>query len=202
MFGLDACDLPWSPGRRRACGARPCAAVRCVSAPCRPNGHIAEPSPTTARVGLGVRGCIVCSCASTIEHVVAPGEWSSSVAQDHPGDLCQPGSERGVLRCDFSCWTGCLSSQYSERPRPLGRWAPAARQDVRGTACRRVDFGDRIDLLPDERLHQGGRECGLQLRTERKLRSIDAGPTGFARRRCCRSSVINRRTNSAGDFAE
>jgi hypothetical protein len=42
------------------------------------------------------------------------------------------------------------------------------------TGCRRADFGDRIDLLTDQGLHQPGRECGLLFRAVRSLRATDA----------------------------
>jgi hypothetical protein len=83
-FGLDAYGLPWSRGVGGRCGARASAAVRSAGRQRR-------------FVWLGVFG--VTSCAAmllSIKPVVASGEWSSPVDQDHPGDLW-PGSWPSVF---------------------------------------------------------------------------------------------------------
>ena len=104
----------------------------------------------------------------------------------------------GVLRCDTSCWPGCcrrsnfegrgsLRHRAPQQDETFGRlnpehlvgmlgWRNPAREAVfdiefveEETGCRRADFGDRIDLLTDQGLHQPGRECGLLFRAVRSL---------------------------------
>jgi hypothetical protein len=85
VFGLDAFDLPWSRGVGGRCGAG--GPLRCGVSAGRQRRF----------VWLGVFGAASCVAVFlSIEPIVASGEWSSPVDQDHPGDLW-PGSWASVF---------------------------------------------------------------------------------------------------------
>jgi hypothetical protein len=78
---------------------------------------------------------------------------------------CRAASHRGGL-AEMGC--GHEGLDGPEHLVGMLGWQNPAREAVidiefveEETGCRRADFGDRIDLLTDQGLHQPGRECGL-----------------------------------------
>jgi hypothetical protein len=154
-------------------------------------------------VWLGVFGAASrAAVLLSIDLLIASGEWSSPVDQDHPGDLwpgcwawvffgVTPAAGPGVVLAVISRAADHCVTEPRQQDETFGSLNPehlvgmlgwrnppgiqfSTSNSLKKTGCRRADFGDRTDLLADQGLRQRGRECDLLLRAVRCVRAIDA----------------------------
>jgi hypothetical protein len=127
--GWTHISLPWWRGVGGRCGAR---GVR-RGAVCRP----APPVCLTWVFGVTSWAAVLLS----IKPVVASGEWSSPVDQDHPGELW-PGSRTSVFfGLTPAAGPGCCRHTNCEGRGSLRHRDRVARRDVRETKSREPYWG-------------------------------------------------------------